>query len=169
MTGSVRWRDARPADAPALMAVERETNLVALAHVFPADRYPYPEADVLARWTLVLDDPGVTVRVVEGEDRLLAYSAWDDRTLRHLGVDPSRWGTGLARAGVEQAVAAIRAGGETPHLWCLVDNARARGLYEHLGWEPTGVRREAEFPPHPVEMEYAHRPGAPTPRRGGQP
>ena len=166
MSGSVRWRDAGPPDAPALMAVERETNLVALAHVFPADRYPYPEADVLARWALVLEDPGVTVRVVDGVGRLLAYAAWDDRTLRHLGVDPSRWGTGLARAGAEQAVAAICAGGRTPYLWCLVDNTRARGLYHHLGWEPTGVRREAEFPPHPVEMEYVHRPAARAPAEG---
>lgn len=152
MTG--RWRRAGAADAAALMLAERATNLVALAHVFPPDRYPYPDADVLARWTLVLDDPGVTVEVVDGPTGVIAFAAWDVRTVRHLGVHPDHWGSGLARAGVERAVAAIRGGGETPYLKCLVDNHRARGLYEHLGWVPTGECGEAEFPPHPTEMGY---------------
>ena len=151
------WRRAGPGDAVALMEVERATNLVALAHVFPPDVHPYPDADVLARWALILDDPGVTVEVVDREAGLIAFAAWDVRTLRHLGVHPDHWGRGLARAGVERAVAAIREGGETPHLKCLVENHRARGLYEHLGWVPTGVRGEAEFPPHPEEMEYVLR------------
>ncbi|WP_426244160.1 GNAT family N-acetyltransferase [Nocardioides sp. LHG3406-4] len=154
MTAAGGWRRAGADDAAALMLAERATNLVALAHVFPPDRFPFPDDDVLARWALVLDDPGVTVEVFDGPEGVLAFSAWDVRTLRHLGVHPDRWGSGLGRAGVERAVAAIRDGGETPYLWCLVDNHRARGLYEHLGWVPTGERGEAEFPPHPTQMRY---------------
>jgi RimJ/RimL family protein N-acetyltransferase len=40
-------------------------------------------------------------------------------------------------------------------LWCLEENHRARRLYEYLGWQPGGERREAAWPPHPVEMVYS--------------
>ena len=70
-------------------------------------------------------------------------------------MHPDRWGTGLAREGVELAVAAIRAAGRTPVLWVLVANHRARGLYEHLGWEPTGREQPAEWPPYPRSSSCA--------------
>jgi hypothetical protein len=31
---------------------------------------------------------------------------------------------------------------------------RARDLFEHLGWEPTGREQPAEWPPYPTELEY---------------
>ena len=83
-----------------------------------------------------------------------AFTSWDDTgRLRHLAVHPDHWGTGLAREGVGLAVEDIRAAGRTPVLWVLVANHRARGLYEHLGWEPTGREQPAEWPPYPVEIE----------------
>ncbi|WP_104107325.1 GNAT family N-acetyltransferase [Nocardioides sp. 616] len=142
------------ADAIGLTELERAANLEALVHVFDPQRHPFPFDDVLARWVLVLEDPEVRVEAV-GSERLRACAAYDDDNLRHLFVDPACWGTGLGRAGVERAVAHIRAAGGTPHLWCLADNHRARGLYEHLGWRPTGTAREAVWPPHPIEMEYS--------------
>jgi RimJ/RimL family protein N-acetyltransferase len=51
-------------------------------------------------------------------------------------------------------VARAVAAGAT-RLWCLAENHRARRLYDRLGWRPTGVERAAEWPPHPVELEYA--------------
>jgi predicted GNAT family acetyltransferase len=79
--------------------------------------------------------------------------------LWHLAVHPDHWGAGLARQGVELAVSAILGAGRTPVLWVLAANHRARGLYEHLGWEPTGRERPAEWPPYPVEMELVLRTG----------
>lgn len=151
-----RWRRASAADAVALLDVERAANLDSLGHVFPPDRFPYPTGDVLARWTLVLEEPDCVVEVIDGEDgRLACVSAYDATSLRHLVVRPDLWGTGLGRAGVERAVQAIRAqGSPTASLWCLADNKRARGLYEHLGWRATGVRRAAPWPPYPTEIEY---------------
>jgi GNAT superfamily N-acetyltransferase len=140
------FRPAAPGDAVALTGLERDANLVALAHVFPD--VPYPEDDVHARWLRVLADPDVRVEVCGPPDLLDAYVCWDEQTLRHLAVRPSQWGTGLGRRAVERAVGATR-------LWCLVDNGRARGLYEHLGWHPTGREGAAEWPPYPREMEYA--------------
>jgi len=51
------FRPATPQDADALTALERDTNLVALAHVFPGVSYPYDE--VRARWARLLADPQV--------------------------------------------------------------------------------------------------------------
>lgn len=154
MTTTSEFRTAGPGDAEALTVLERDANLVALAHVFPPEQHAYPFADVRARWRTTLADPAVTVRVVEGAGRLEAYVAHDATTVRHLAVHPQRWGRGLARAAVDLAVASIRAGGAVPRLWVLEANHRARGLYEHLSWEPTGVRRASEWPPYPVELEY---------------
>jgi len=140
------FRPATVADAEALTTLERDTNLVALAHVFPG--VAYPSAEVRERWLSLIADPTVRVEVVGTPGRLDVYLAWDDERLRHLGVRPELWGRGLARAAVERASGVRR-------LWVLRDNTRARGFYEHLGWAPTGREQEAEWPPYPVEVEYA--------------
>ena len=147
MTRGVSWREATSDDAVELRDLERAANLAGLAHVFPG--LPFPDDGVLARWEATLADPSVTVLMTEA-----AFTSWDDAgRLRHLAVHPDHWGAGLAREGVALAVAAIRAAGRTPELWVLVANQRARGLYEHLGWEPTGREQPAEWPPYPREIE----------------
>jgi len=154
-------REATREDLWALTDLERAANLAALGHVFPPDRYPFPDDDVLARWALVLEE-GVTVRVLDGEAGLDAVAAHDDATLRHLAVHPRRWGHGLGTRLVRLSLEAMAARGATEaQLWCLEDNGRARRLYERLGWRPAADRREAVWPPHPTEMRYT-RPIAPT-------
>jgi RimJ/RimL family protein N-acetyltransferase len=151
------FRRASLEDLVPLMELERDANLVGLAHVFPTDSFPFPEDDVLARWALVLDEPGVVVLVADGDDGALdLFAAYDDRSLRHLAVRPQRWGTGLATTAVRVVLTALAERG-TPvaELWCLEANGRARRLYEHLGWRPTGDRRPAAWPPHPTELRYA--------------
>jgi GNAT superfamily N-acetyltransferase len=140
------FRAATTSDADALTDLERDANLVALAHVFPDT--PYPADDVRARWERALADPDVRVEVCGPPTRLDACVCWESALLRHLAVRPERWGTGLARRAIERAAGVSR-------LWCLVENHRARGLYEHLGWQPTGREQSAEWPPYPREMEYA--------------
>lgn len=143
------WRRGVPADAGPLTDLERDANLVALAHVFPPDAHPFPYDGVLARWRAVLADDTVVVDVVEGVDGLDAFVAHDPSVLRHLAVRPTRWGHGLASEAVARATVA-----GAHRLWCLADNHRARGLYDHLGWRPTGLSRTAEWSPYPVEVEY---------------
>ncbi len=140
------FRAATPEDAVGLTDLERDANLVALAHVFQDTPYPWDE--VQERWTRTLADPEVRVEVSGPCGCLDVYVCWDPVTLRHLAVRPERWGTGLARAAIDRAAGVTR-------LWCLVDNHRARGLYEHLGWHPTGREQSAVWPPYPREMEYA--------------
>lgn len=152
------FRQASSQDLLSLHDLERDANLVALGHVFPPERYPFPGVAVLARWRLVLEDPSVTVLVVDdpqGAD-LLAYTAFDHTSLRHLAVRPDHWGTGLATQAIEEALQGMGLRGSVEaSLWCLEENHRARRLYEHLGWRPTGDRQPAAWPPHPTEMRYA--------------
>jgi GNAT superfamily N-acetyltransferase len=151
----VVFRAATRDDIVALRDLEREANLAALGHVFPPDRYPFPEDDVLARWAIVLEAPDVDVMVAEDRGEIVAYAAYDDSTLRHLAVRPDRWGQGLASTAVETVLLALELRGCTiASLWCLEENHRARRLYEYLGWRPSPERREAPWPPHPVEMRY---------------
>lgn len=144
----VEWRVATSADAVALRDLERTASRAGLAHVF--GELPYPDDDVLARWALLLDDPEVTVEVVEDEHGLVALVAHDGSTLRHLAVRPDRWGAGLAREAFARAEAA-----GARRLWVLEANGRARRLYESLGWRPSGATQECPWRPYPTEVEYA--------------
>ena len=150
----VRWHAeaATVDDLAALRDLERAANLVGLGHVFPPDRYPFPDDDVLARWALVLDEPGVDVLVRDAADGRASTCSRRTTTasLRHLAVHPDHWGEGLATTAIETVLRAMAARGTTvAELWCLEENHRARRLYEHLGWRRPGDRREAPWPPHP--------------------
>jgi RimJ/RimL family protein N-acetyltransferase len=153
------FRAATTDDLPALLDLERTASLAALGHVFPPERYPFPDDDVLARWALVLDEPDVEVLVRDadpdeggGIDLLAAY---DRRSLRHLAVHPDRWGSGLATTVIETVLRTMDEQGTTvAELWCLEENRRARRLYEYLGWRKTPDRRPAPWPPHPTEVRY---------------
>jgi RimJ/RimL family protein N-acetyltransferase len=152
------FREATSSDLRGLADLERDANLEALGHVFPADRYPFPYDDVLARWRLVLDDPTCVVLVVDDERRagLVAYLAYDDTTVRHLAVHPRRWGEGLATVALRAALTDLaRRGAEEVSLWVLADNRQARDVYEHLGWRATGEQRPAAWPPYPTELHYS--------------
>ena len=142
------WRRATEADTVALRDLERIASQTGLAHVF--GDLPYPDDDVLARWALLLDDPTVVVEVVEDEQGLVALAAHDGTSLRHLAVRPDHWSAGLGREAFARAEAA-----GARRLWVLAENARARTLYESLGWAPTGVSQECPWPPYPTELEYA--------------
>ena len=142
------WRRAAPDDAVALRDLERGASITALGHVF--GDLPYPDDDVLARWVLLLDDPEVVVEVVDDEQGLVALTAHDGASLRHLAVRPDHWGSGLGREGFARAEAA-----GARRLWVLADNGRARRLYESLGWARSGESQECPWPPHPTELEYA--------------
>jgi GNAT superfamily N-acetyltransferase len=142
----VSWRPATAEDAEALRDLERAANEAGLAHVFVGR--PFPDDEVLARWRATLAEPGVSVRLHED-----AFTSWDtDGRVRHLGVHPRAWRTGLGREAVALAVDGIRASGASPYLWVLELNTRARGLSEHLGWQAAGDTRSAEWPPYPTEL-----------------
>lgn len=139
-------RPATSRDALALKDLEKAANLVALARIFPAAQHPYPDADVLSRWLDLLADPGVTTLVGDDAHGLTCFVSFDVVRLRHLGVRPDLWGTGLAAEAFGASTA--------DRLWCLEENHRARRFYARQGWQETGVRGLSEFAPFPVQIEY---------------
>ncbi|HEX6247743.1 MAG TPA: GNAT family N-acetyltransferase [Nocardioidaceae bacterium] len=154
------FRAAEERDLLPLTELERDANLAALAHVFPPERHPFPFEAVLARWRLVLDDPSAVVLVLDDaeHDRLAAYVAYDDATVRHVAVHPDRWGEGIGTAGMHRALSDMARRGTTEAtLWVLAENHRARRLYERLGWRATSETRDAPWPPYPREVRYSLR------------
>lgn len=149
------FRTARPADAYALAALEERSSIATLAGIFAP--YPYPSGDVLARWALVLEEPDVTAIVAAEGDELVGFAASDRTSLRHLGVAPERFGSGLADQLHEQAVGSwVAVGAARVELWVLDANIRARRFYERHGWTADGRSQDGPWPPHPVEVGYAY-------------
>jgi GNAT superfamily N-acetyltransferase len=148
-------RRATEADLLAIFDLEKLASTTGLAHVFgPA--VPFPDDDVLARWRLVLDEPGMTVLLDTEAGTPVGYAAFADGWLRHFGVAPAWWGTGRAQAlhaAVLSGLAAQQV--RAAYLWVLVENRRARAFYEGLGWADDGPREREVFEPYPVKMQMA--------------
>ena len=144
---AVTWRPATADDAVALRDLEREANLVGLAHVF--GELPFPDDAVLARWRGDMADPEATVLMTE-----VAFSSWHDAgRLRHLAVHPDHWGTGNWPARVWSWPSRTSAPLDVRRCCGAGRQPAGPGLFAHLGWEATGRERPAEWPPYPVEIE----------------
>ena len=137
------FRAATAADADALTALERDTNLVALAHVFPDVAYPYDEVrrPLAARCS---PTRRCGSRSPGPPDRLDVYLAWDAseaaaaprRTPGALGDGP---GPARGRAG----------GRRTPAVGAARERPGAR-LLRAPRLDADRARAEAEWPPYPV-------------------
>ena len=62
-------RAAALSDLPALVDLQQAGAVRALAHIFPQDTHPFPNATVLSRWAAEISDPAIEVYVIELEDR----------------------------------------------------------------------------------------------------
>jgi GNAT superfamily N-acetyltransferase len=150
-------RRASGDDLVRLFDLEKAASTAGLAHIFGPD-LPFPDDDVLARWRLVLDEPGMTVLVDEAGARPVGYAAFADGWLRHFGVHPAWWGTGRASILHGRALAEMAAAGATTtYLWVLVDNRRARAFYRREGWEETEIRETEVFEPYPEKLQMTRR------------
>lgn len=144
-------RPAGPGDEELLLEVQRAAALAALAHVFPPERYPFPDEAIRDRWRKQVRRDDATTLLAEAEERPVGLVSFSPGWLESLFVVPEHWGTGLAARLHDEAVAAL----ERPcHLWVLEENHRARAFYDRRGWSPDGERRLADFPPWPPELRY---------------
>ena len=106
----------------------------------------------------VLGRPGAVLTVALDESNqvvafAVAASAHDSAArpcastaeVEYVGVRPGRWGAGLARRVLQLLCAELSADGfAEAQLFVYLDNRRATGLYEQLGWRPRGSPQ-----PHP--------------------
>lgn len=156
---SIKIRFARPGEADLLMELERSASVARLSHIFPPDEFPYPADEIRQRWQDNLDDPHklTMVAVVDGDPA--GYACFGDHTLYHLGVAADHQRKGVGSALLEAAEDELFADASTPQarLWVLEDNAVARAFYREHGWSENGDVRDAEFPPHPVEVMMVRR------------
>ena len=157
----VRIRKAGPADADSLFGVQRASALAGFAHIFPADKYPFPDDAERARWATLLESPDVSVLVAERAGQMGGLAVVNDEELVRFFLAPEWWGSGVADVLHDAALEIVRErGASTCRLWVLEENHRARRFYERSGWNLDGRRKLSLFPPFPPAVGYSRRLGA---------
>lgn len=128
-------RRARPEDADALLALERE---IYADDAWPADLMIAELGNEHTRYLVVEDDEGEIVAYAG----LLAPIGTGQGDIQTVTVAPSARRQGLARALLQQLLAeARRRGAEELFLEVRHDNEGAQALYRELGFEVVGVRK----------------------------
>ncbi|MFL5963448.1 MAG: GNAT family N-acetyltransferase [Gaiellaceae bacterium] len=149
-------RRARPDEAETLLRVQREAAVAAFAHVFPPDRYPFPDNEVRENWKNALADPKVEIYVAEIEGEPAASVGVGHGYLLTLYVLPGHQGSGIGSMLHDHALERLRALGWTEaKLWTLEGNQPARRFYERRDWSLNGETREVPFPPNPLDVGYS--------------
>ncbi len=149
-------RPARRDEAETLLAVQRAACLVAFAHIFPPDQYPFPDEDVLASWRDALADHGTEVYVAEFEGEAVGVVSLGNGFLSTLYVVPTQQGTGVGTALHDLALERLQTHGhDVAKLWTLEENRNGRRYYEKRGWTLTDETRVVPFPPNPIDVQYA--------------
>jgi RimJ/RimL family protein N-acetyltransferase len=155
MIGAVQFRPAVEADLVELVEMQEAAAVVALAHIFPQDRYPFPRAEILERWRAELREPAIVVYVsTVGDGRITGFAARRNDELLHFGTAIDTWGTGLAALLHDALLETYPADLERIWLRVFEQNQRARRFWERQGWASTGARSTSPFPPTPVLLEY---------------
>jgi GNAT superfamily N-acetyltransferase len=152
--GSLSLRRGRSADADLLHSIHRESALAAYAHIFPPERYPFPDEEMRAHWVAELGDGEATTVIAESDGVGIGFVVVSRGWLRSLFVRASEWGGGAGSALHDEAVELLRAEGAGASLWVLGENEQARVFYEHRGWRHDGERDLSPYPPYPPVLRY---------------
>lgn len=145
------YRDAAPADLPAIDRVFRETFCDTFAHLYGADDLAaFLGQFTPGAWAEELGDPRYRFRIAESGGEVVAFVKLGPSTLpvettaraielRQLYVLESHHGRGIAAALMDWAVAeAKRRGEQELYLTVFTENHRARRFYDRYGFEPVG-------------------------------
>jgi GNAT superfamily N-acetyltransferase len=149
-------RPAQPSDLEPLLTIQREAAVDAFAHVYPPERYPFPDDAIRAVWAEALADPEVEVYVAELDREAVGAVSVGNGFLSTLYVLPAFQGHGVGSALHDLALERLRASGfRQAKLWTLRENDSGRRFYERRGWELTEETRVVPYPPNPVDVQYA--------------
>lgn len=148
---TVTYRDANPADAPALRALFAESFVETFGHLYrPADLQEFLETNSMAKWERNLSDAQVAIRIAEAEGELAGFVELAPKQLpyetsapaielRRLYLRTSAHGRGIADELMRWALREATArGAQEIVLSVYVDNHRARRFYERYGFETVG-------------------------------
>ena len=156
VVSTIAVRPAVPTEVETLLTIQRSACLVAFAHIFPPELYPFPDDDVRDVWREALDDPNVEAYVAEVDCEPVGSVSVGEGFLRTLYVLPSHWNGGVGTALHDHALERLRAhGNSTAKLWTLEENWSARRYYEKRDWRLTDETRVVPFPPNPIDVQYA--------------
>jgi ribosomal protein S18 acetylase RimI-like enzyme len=151
----VNVRPAGPDEADTLLAIQREAAVDAFAHIYPPERYPFPDDAVREVWAEALSDPGVEVYVAEVDGVPAGAVSVGKGFLSTLYVLPAHQGSGLGSALHDLAVERLREQGfDEARLWTLEGNDSGRRFYERRGWSLTAETRVVPYPPNPIDVQY---------------
>jgi len=152
----VNVRPAGPDEADTLLAIQREAAVDAFAHIYPPERYPFPDDAVREVWAEALSDPGVEVYVAEVDGVPAGAVSLGKGFLSTLYVLPAHQGSGVGSALHDLAVERLREQGfDEARLWTLEGNDSGRRFYERRGWSLTAETRVVPYPPNPIDVQYA--------------
>jgi GNAT superfamily N-acetyltransferase len=148
-------RAARADEAETLLAIQRGACVAAFAHIFPPERYPFPDDLIRTAWQAALADPDVEVFVAESVGEPIGSVSVGGDFLRTLYVLPAHWRTGIGTALHDHALERLRAHGcPRAKLWTLEENWNARRYYEKREWKLTEETRVVPFEPNPIDVQY---------------
>jgi GNAT superfamily N-acetyltransferase len=153
--GDLVLRPGSLEDAEAIYAIHRESAMAAYTHVFPPDRYAFPDDQMRSHWNEALRDAETDVVIAERAGKPVGFVTVSPGWLRNLFVVPEEWGHGAGAAIHDEAVLRLRTMDAGARLWVLEANERARRFYERRGWRPDGGRSTSEYPPYPPTLRYA--------------
>lgn len=148
-------RPAGPDEADTLLAIQREAAVDAFAHIYPPERYPFPDDAVREVWAEALSDPGVEVYVAEVDGVPAGAVSVGKGFLSTLYVLPAHQGSGVGSALHDLALERLREQGfDEARLWTLEGNDSGRRFYERRGWSLTDETRVVPYPPNPIDVQY---------------
>ncbi|WP_377641274.1 GNAT family N-acetyltransferase [Oryzobacter terrae] len=162
----VSLRRMTAGDVEDVLDVQQPGAVLGLADVFPQELFPFPRETVGRRWRDEIADPVVDCLVVELDGAVVGFAATSGREVRHFGIAPALWGTGVAAA-AHDALLDLMAARGIRRAWLTVytDNHRGRRFYERLGWRPTGATSVGPVPPHAQLLRYDRDVGPARPTR----
>ena len=140
-----------------------ESARAGFAELLPAGHvFPEPDAE---RWYALVDDPAVSMLMVEEDGELLGLSACGES--RDEDADPSvgevrsffvaagHWRKGVGRALMAAALDSLRERGCTEAtVWSFAANERANAFYEHAGFSRDGAEKREQVWAGLVEVRY---------------